>query len=371
MRAGGHTPCKLAFDSYIDGYASDTYQIDEQNFYLAFDTAGNTYEYATNLPKSASVGSLTAMAPLNVGDFVRRGSGSETILIDASNTGASRGVRGTKNSFWQGFTAPSSTSGRVVVVTPGAGAGATGTGVTYRHSDWGEDVGHGLVLHPDGVAPTVTANQDFDSLSVINADTISDHAIIFTAADDLSGLRSFTVKVTNQDNGISHVFEDTDHDGVISLTFDETSPQFDGDVIFECIATDNVGNVNTRPFGKAEYTMTATIEHAGYNPAGATTFRRGDPAVLHVETTGYADTIMIEVPDEIKSGYPSDQVDFYGLTEYRTARWINFVVPDDCPAGNYTFIVHSYKNGSELEARPAMITIIDQGITGDVRIRLR
>ncbi|MBR4606509.1 MAG: InlB B-repeat-containing protein [Lachnospiraceae bacterium] len=371
VRADGTTPFKLMFDSYIDGYAGDTYQIDEQNFYVAYNDPDQANEYKTILPKTTGISSLVGTKKLAVNGFVRSYFGGTSLLIDASNTGASRGYKGTKNSFFQGFTAPTFTSGTVLAVTPGAGAG-NGLHDGYSHSLWSEDVLNTLRLYPDGEAPVITGNQDFAALTVINDTTLTDHAIEFNASDAISGLRSLSVKIINQDNGAVRTAADDDHDGKVTFTFDPTSAIFDGDVVFEVTAIDNVGNRNLAVYGKTEYTLMAEILHAGYNPAGVTTFACGDPAVLHAETTGYADTIMIEVPDEIKSGYPADMVDFYGLIEYRTPIYANFVVPDDCPAGNYTFVVHSYKNGVELEARPVMITITN-GTSGggSVRVRIR
>jgi hypothetical protein len=368
VRADGRTPFKLSFDSYIDGRATDDYQITEQNFYLSFDAAGDTYEFKTLVPSETGIQTRSGSTTLPVSEFVRRGSGSETILLDASLTGASRRSYGMNNSFWQAFTAPASISGKTVVATPGAAAGEDDN---YRHSAWDEDVLNAISFIPDGEAPDINANQDFASLTVINADTIADGAIRFNAADALSGLGSLEVKVINQDNGLTHVFKDTDADGVVEFTYDVTSALFDGDVTFEVTAIDNVGNENLAIYGKAEYTMTAEILHAGYNPSGVTTYRRGDLALLHVVTTGYADTIRIQVPAEIAPGYPADGYDFYGLVDYRTNLNVNFVVPYDCPAGIYEFIVHSYKNGVELEARPVMITIIDAPVGSDVRVRIR
>lgn len=368
VRADGYTPVKLSFNSYIDGTATDDYQITEQEFYVAHDSEGEEYKFRTNVGTSSVT--LSGFANLPVANFKRFGSGLSTILIDSARTGSTRGVYGTQNTFFQGFSIPVSESGKKIVVTPGAGAGGDSR---YKHSIWSDDVTHSLTIYPDGEAPAISGNQDFASMTVINESTIANNSIEFTASDALSGLRSLSVKVINQDNGATRTALDDDGDGKVSFAFDPTTALFDGDVVFEVVSYDNVGNRSIAVYGKAEYTLTAEVFHAGYNPTGATTFKRGDPAVLHAETTGYADTIKIEVPDALKSGYPvSTMTEFYGLIAYRTPVYANFVVPDDCPAGNYTFIVHSYKNGVELEAKPAMITIVDGDSSyGDVRIRLR
>ncbi|MBP5168648.1 MAG: hypothetical protein ILP14_05525, partial [Oscillospiraceae bacterium] len=377
VRADGRTPVKLSFESYMNGTATKDYQISEQEFYVNRDTPGTAYRFRTVLPNSTDI-SKAAMQSLPAKQFQRYGGGTEKLLLDASNTGAQRGVMGTKNIFFQCFMIPQTESGKVLAVTPGAGAGdaeaqdeETEEGETYMHSVWEKDILNAIYLYPDGEGPAVTANQDFDSLTVINLDTIADKAITFTATDELSGLREMSVRVINQDNSLAQTIKDTDKDGVIALTADGSSVLFEGDVMFEVTAVDNVGNRNVRVYGKAEYTMQAEITHSGYNPNDATDFRRGDPALLYIETTGFADTIRMEVPRELKSGYPSDQKEFYGLRDYRTVLYINFNVPEDCPPGTYSITVHSYKNGVRLEARPVMITVLDGPTSGIVHVRLR
>ena len=383
VRADGITPFRLSFESFVNGKASEEYQITEQTFYFSKDEPGQDYRFMTILPKSrkaqSGVGQSGAgMTELSVSRFVRRGVGEKALLYDAGLTGAARSADLTWNQFWQCFVAPSSLHGSTVVVTPGAAAGED---ASYRHSAWEADMTRALYVTLDGEAPVLTANQDFAALSVINADTLTDGVILFTASDALSGLGGLNVKVTNQDNGDSHVFEG-DENGIVRIEYDPEIHLFDGDVTIEVTAWDMVFNRVTVTYGKAEFDLKATVTRilSPHDPV----FKRGESGILHVTARGYADKICVEFPEAFKAAAESqdmpkvageswDQTFVYGVPQDEVTEELYFCIPLDLKEdGEFEIIVRAYKGERVLTERPQLCTVKVRGtILDELRTRLR
>ena len=413
VRADGITPFRLSFESFVNGKASEEYQITEQTFYFSKDEPGQDYRFMTILPKSrkaqssagqvgvgqsgagqngktqSSVGQSGAgMTELNVSRFVRRGVGEKALLYDAGLTGAARSADLTWNQFWQCFVAPSSLHGSTVVVTPGAAAGED---ASYRHSAWEADVTRALYVTLDGEAPVLTANQDFAALSVINADTLTDGVILFTASDALSGLCGLNVKVTNQDNGDSHVFEG-DENGIVRIEYDPEIHLFDGDVTIEVTAWDMVFNRVSVTYGKAEFDLKATVTRilSPHDPV----FKRGESGILHVTARGYADKICVEFPEAFKAGGELpymlkasgesaevlkvtgeswDQTFVYAVPQDEVTEELTFMIPLGLDEdGEFEIIVRAFKGERELTERPQLSTVKVRGtILDELRTRLR
>ena len=408
VRADGITPFRLSFESFVNGKASEEYQITEQAFYFSKDAPGQDYRFLTILPKSRTAQSGAGqggtgqsgarqngagqngagMTELSVSRFVRRGVGEEALLYDAGLTGAARSADLTWNRFWQCFVAPSSLHGSTVVVTPGAAAGEDDS---YRHSAWEADIVQALYVTLDGEAPVLTANQDFAALSVINADTLTGGVILFTASDALSGLGGLSVKVTNQDNGDSHVFEG-DENGIVRIEYDPEIHLFDGDVTIEVTAWDKVYNRVTVTYGKAEFDLKATVTRilSPHDPV----FKRGESGILHVTARGYADKICVEFPDAFKrrgqradaagtaaelsdalmtAAESWDQTFVYAVPLDEVTEELYFCIPLDLEEdGEFEIVVRAFKGERELTERPQLCTVKVRGtILDELRTRLR
>ncbi len=368
VKADGITPCLFSFESYIQGNASFGYQITEQSFYLACDAPGQTWHFQTIVPKSLSPEGLLEETALPVADFIRYGSGEEKLLLDAGLTGATRGARGVWNSFWQGFFIPAGLSGRTIVVTPGA---AAGEGENLRHSVWEEDADHALSFLADGVPPVITMSQDLTALKVINADDLTDRTLLFTASDDLSGLKSFTLTIWNLDNGIIQTFYGDD-EGKIMIECDPEEMLFQGDVCFELTAEDHVSNQASILCGKKEFELEATIWRIlePHSPV----FKRGESGILCITAKGYAERLEVEYPEAF--GWPLEERQksyVYPIPEAEVTEREIFMIPlylDE--NGEYEIAVRAYKDGQMLEERPRLCTLRVVGsILEELRTRLR
>ena len=376
VRADGVTPFRLSFESFINGKTDADYQITEQSFFFSKDAPGQSYQFLTMLPKSRALQDGSAMTELPVSGFVRRGVGKEALLYDAGLTGAARSADLSWNQFWQCFVAPTSLHGATIVVTPGAAAGED---VSYRHSAWEADVTQALRVILDGEAPVVTSNQDFSALSVINGETLQDGRILFTARDDLSGLGGLTVRVTNQDNGDSHVYE-ADASGCVSIEYDPESHLFDGDITLEVTAWDKVSNQVSVLYGKTEFDLKASVTRilAPHEPV----FKRGESGMLHVKARGYVDKIEVVFPEELREGVGASLVSEgeesclvyeYAVPQDEVREEQVFMIPLTLPEdGELAIIVRAYKGERVLTERPTLCTITVRGsILDELRTRLR
>lgn len=363
VRADGKTPFQLIFDSYLDGEARADYQIDVQTFAIAVGSAGNAQEYTTTLPCSDLAASSV---PLSVSEFTRKMVG-EGILGDVSNTGASRSNYGRKNTFFQCFTVPASYNGKTIVVTPGAGAGAGSNGdVVY--SSWSKDVLNAIRIVADGEAPVVTGAEMLETMTEINREN-GIPVLTLSAADDLSGVKEFTVTVTNLNTGMTKVLK-PNNSWQIVIDFGSDDAVFNGDVQLRVESMDHVGNAYVKEYGVQEFSMTAEVCNAADHDTSVC--KKGENALLHVVTYGYADRIVIELPEELQEGNEAVQLEFYyPYPNYVAEENVVFSVPLYCPAGSYTLKVHAYKNGVELIAKPAVLIITEESVTDDVRVRIR
>lgn len=361
VRADGHTPFSLTFDSYLDGEARANYQIDIQTFAVAVGGTGKTQEYTTMLPYSAL---SSARVPLPVSEFSRKMTGS-SILGDISNTGASRSNYGRNNTFYQCFTVPAAFNGQTIYVTPVAGAQGDEKVI---YSSWDKDVLNAVSFVADGEAPIVTGAEILETMTRINKDE-GIPVLTLSAVDALSGVEKFTVTVTNIDVDASKVLL-PDADGRIVIDFSSDDVLYSGDVQIKVEATDHVGNSYTNEYGVQEFSMMAEVFNAVDHSTAVC--KKGENALLHVVTYGYADRIMVEFPEALKTGNESVQTEFiYAYPSYVAEENVIFRVPLYCPAGSYTIIVHAYKNGEELIAKPAVLTVTDESIMDDVRVRIR
>ncbi|MBR3508452.1 MAG: InlB B-repeat-containing protein [Lachnospiraceae bacterium] len=368
VRADGITPFKLSFEAFLLGTASDQYQITEERFCLSYDEAGEAYCFRTYLPKSRALEGMTEAEALPVAQFVRQGAGEEVILTDAGLTGAYRGMNGTWNMFWQGFFAPAWTSGRKIVVMPGAAAGEENE---YRSSAWEDDVLHSICLTADGIAPVITVNQELSADGVINAKDFTDKKLVFHAEDDLSGLKSFVLRVCNQDNGDKRTFYG-DALGNIVMEMDPTTHLFDGDVTIELTAFDNVANVTELSFGKTEFELEAAVIRLlpPHNPL----FKRGESGMLRIRTRGYVDRIQVEFPKELmEENEEWNRIFSYEMPAYEAKEELIFMIPLDLTEdGTYEITVRAYKGQGMLEEKPRLCTISILGsVLDELRTRLR
>ncbi|MBP5264622.1 MAG: hypothetical protein J6Z33_09655, partial [Lachnospiraceae bacterium] len=231
----------------------------------------------------------------------------------------------------------------------------------------------------------------FAALSVINADTLTDGVILITASDALSGLGGLRVKVTNQDNGDSHVFEG-DENGIVRIEYDPEIHLFDGDITIEVTAWDMVFNRVTVTYGKAEFDLKATVTRilSPHDPV----FKRGESGILRITARGYADKISVEFPEAFKAGGELpymlkasgesaevlkvtgeswDQTFVYAMPQDEVTEELYFCIPLGLDEdGEFEIIVRAFKGERELTERPQLCTVKVRGtILDELRTRLR
>lgn len=361
VRADGEGAFQLAYESYMQGYPRDNYQINYQIFDSQIEALNTQQRYITKIPYSYP---LDFVGNLDVTRFTREVTG-EPILRDAMNTGAYRENGAKNNSFWQAFNVPKSLHGQIIKVTPVAGASHI-LGTVY--SDWNDDLTHSALLIADGEAPVISGVDVLDGLDNINHEDGPIY-LDLNAVDDLSGLREFKVNVLNKDNGQQKTYV-SDANGNILINIVEENSLFYGDIALEFVAVDNVGNERVLEYGVTEFKLEAKIVNA--NNPNVNVCKKGETAILSVVTYGYCDRVVITMPEGLKEGNESLQLEYiYPSPVYIQEEQLAIVVPLYCETRTYEFIVKAYKDGEELIAKPTLVTIDDETLLDEFRVRIR
>ena len=360
VRADGAGAFKLSYNSFMDGEARANYQINRQTFAIALDTPGTESRFVSHLPYSNPIkAGEDVVDPRTVARYMY----GTSIFRDIQNFSAARYNDARKNHFEQCFAVYPSYDGKVLVVTPVAGASVGDDEDDTVTSEWSDDILHSLTLYPDGKAPDILGLETLATMTTIdrNMGLPSFHV---TATDALSGVKSLKVIITNQNNGLQKVYYPNAL-GEIDLDFNGPDVElFNGDLSVEAIAIDNVGNVNQIVYGTQVFTLDSRIKPS--------TVKKGGFFTLQAVTRGFADRLVIELPPELQPGNEGLQL------EYNYPTHVNFYesevllvrVPRDCPATTYTVTVRAYKNGEMLENFP-QVTVLDEYAFEDVRVRIR
>lgn len=362
VKADGATPFLLSFESYIKGTAREAYQIDYQ-ILDAVLADGTGQRHITRLPHTVPSGQEVQ---LDSSAFVRQTEeNGGTVLQDAMYTGAYRSDQAKRVSFYQAFTLPESLNGQRITVVPAAGAG-TGNG-TIKYSDWLLDSSHALVLIADGEAPEITGLEALQSVGLIDR-TQGSIVLETKAADSLSGLKDFYLRVENQDNYSTATYP-ADENGVVRLEITKTEAVFAGNFSVTAHAVDNVGNETVQSYYVTEFALETEVERilAPHEPI----FKRGESGVLSIAAWGYVDRVEVEFPDFL-SEYDRT-FDYTASPDYKKEEKIQFMIPLYAPEGEgYEITVRAYKGDKNLEEHPSIQTIkVGGSVLDEIRTRLR
>ncbi len=147
---------------------------------------------------------------------------------------------------------------------------------------------------------------------------------------------------------------------MVEIPINGSSSLFYGDVSFELVATDNVGNTNSVTYGALNFGLTASLSKTGVLP-------RGTGVVLNFTTTGYADRAEVIWPAEFEP-LPNN-FDYTSNPEYAKSEAIGFILPLNGTQDTYYITVRAYKDGRMLEE--VLPIQVSGSILDEVRIRIR
>ncbi len=336
IKADGATEHLLHVQGYLNGAATDQYQVDWLQ--SVSEEGGRQEWYRAKVPKvDISVGSGT----FENNELVTNASVENLQLVAVTWATASRTNQSKVVKLDQRFTVNAALDGRQITVYPRALAELKGK--EYA-SDLTEDKTHGLILIPDGVAPTITGISALESAGNINM-TEAKKEYLIQASDSGSGVRSLKVTINNQDNGMTRTY--TSDDGSLTITMQRDDYLFLGDFIVNAEAVDNVGNRHSVGSDKLAFTLEAELKRSRYPYNGD--FKAGDGAVLTVTTGGYADKVIIRFPEELLRLNPNLNKEYvYDFPEAICTEIYEFNIPLGTPGGTYIIEVEAWKNGRKL-----------------------
>lgn len=356
VKADGATPFMLDYVAKLNGNARDDYQVDHLYFDIKMEGTSYTQEFLTKIPHSDST--VAGSVSIPAGSLLRSVLGS-TLMSDAMNSSVTKKNYAVDAYFNQAFSIPASLHGSVLRITPRAGAAyiALDGWEEIMLSDAFDDATHGITIYPDGKAPEFGGTSILESMTEYDRD--AGIVINLTATDADSGLKQFYVKVTNIDNYSTQTFV-ADEAGMVSIPVNGNSSLFYGDVSFELVGVDNVGNVGKVTYGAVNFGLTAHLSKTGVHP-------RGTGVILYFTTTGYADRAEVVWPAEFDA--LPNRFDYTSNPEYAKSEAIPFVLPLNGTQDSYDIIVRAYKDGRMIEE---VLTIQVAGsILDDVRVRIR
>ena len=256
---------------------------------------------------------------------------------------------------------------RIKILPIGGAEGETET----VYSDYQKDQQNSITLVADGEAPELRGLESLKSLQVIDRDA-GTVCVNVSAADSLSGIAEFYVKVTNQDNHQEKFFR-PETDGNILLTITGDEALFAGDFSVAAYTRDRVGNETQVSCDTTEFALSAKLERilAPHDPI----FKKGESGILYITVTGYADRVEVEFPEEMTRLDPELNRTFLyaGNPEYQKEEQVQFMIPLDAAEGaDYTITVRAYKGDRRLEEFPELAVLeVNGSILDDIRTRLR
>lgn len=364
VRSDGSTPVTLQYGSYIDGMATERYQINHAVF-VSVDHEGQVpaYNYISMQNQALSSGSI------RIPDrFIHFSAENDPLLEYYPYTQAYREDRNRRLSVTQSYTLSAAASGKEIEVYPRAGADWAGE--TF-YSAQEEDRRNGLTLIGDGEPPVIRGMELLRDLSLIDR-RVNAPVLSLTAGDELSGVREFYLTIYNGDNNCSRRF-DPDEAGLIQVELTADDQLFSGDFTAAAYAVDNVGNEIIVSEAATEFGLTADIERilSPHDPV----FKNGESGVLHIEVWGYPDYVEIEFPAEMTEQNPdlNRRIEYTGNPRYCQEEEIQFMIPLYTPSNtDYTVTVRAYKGNRLLEQYPELSVVEVSGtVLDDFRTRLR
>lgn len=363
VRADGSTPFTLKNEAYMDGTASQGYQLNE----TIYETVSDDSSVARNIIRTAS----TEIADTSIRTDANGLSYSTDGTTALQQYTYSYTVRSNKNRDLMGvqkFTISRDLSGQTIQVIPVAEADKESDKVYSVHE---LDEKNKITLIADGEAPVIRGLEIMEDRDLIDRRDGS-ITVTVTADDDLSGVKDFYVVIKNTDNAITKTYL-PDVDGCIRITITEDEPIFSGDFTVLGYAVDNVGNENNLSYGTTEFALASSVERilSPHNPI----FKCGESGILTFTTWGYADRVEVIFPESMTALDPTlnKVYDYTDCPGYMITEHLQFMVPLYTPENqNLEITVRAYKGDKKLEDHPTISVI---GVSGTVldefRTRLR
>ena len=363
VRADGSTPFTLKNEAYMDGTASQGYQLNE----TIYETVSDDSSVARNIIRTAS----TEIADTSIRTDANGLSYSTDGTTALQQYSFSYTVRSNKNRDLMGvqkFTISRDLSGQTIQVIPVAEADKESDKVYSAHE---LDEKNKITLIADGEAPVIRGLEIMEDRDLIDRRDGS-ITVTVTADDDLSGVKDFYVVIKNTDNAITKTYL-PDVDGSIRITITEDEPIFSGDFTVLGYAVDNVGNENNLSYGTTEFALASSVERilSPHDPI----FKCGESGILTFTTWGYADRVEVIFPESMTALDPTlnKVYDYTDCPGYMITEHLQFMVPLYTPENqNLEITVRAYKGDKKLEDHPTISVI---GVSGTVldefRTRLR
>jgi uncharacterized repeat protein (TIGR02543 family) len=363
VRADGTTPFTLKNEAYMDGTASQGYQLNE----TIYETVSDDSSVARNIIRTAS----TEIADTSIRTDANGLSYSTDGTTALQQYSYSYTVRSNKNRDLMGvqkFTISRDLSGQTIQVIPVAEADKESDKVYSVHE---LDEKNKITLIADGEAPVIRGLEIMEDRDLIDRRDGS-ITVTVTADDDLSGVKDFYVVIKNTDNAITKTYL-PDVDGSIRITITEDEPIFSGDFTVLGYAVDNVGNENNLSYGTTEFALASSVERilSPHDPI----FKCGESGILTFTTWGYADRVEVIFPESMTALDPTlnKVYDYTDCPGYMITEHLQFMVPLYTPENqNLEITVRAYKGDKKLEDHPTISVI---GVSGTVldefRTRLR
>lgn len=363
VRADGSTPFTLKNEAYMDGTASQGYQLNE----TIYETVSDDSSVARNIIRTAS----TEIADTSIRTDANGLSYSTDGTTALQQYTYSYTVRSNKNRDLMGvqkFTISRDLSGQTIQVIPVAEADKESDKVYSVHE---LDEKNKITLIADGEAPVIRGLEIMEDRDLIDRRDGS-ITIRASAEDELSGVMDFYIVISNSDNAVMKTYT-PDENGYINITITNDEPIFSGDFTLLGYAVDNVGNENSLSYGTTEFALASSVERilSPHDPI----FKCGESGILTFTTWGYADRVEVVFPESMTALDPTlnKVYDYTDCPGYMITEHLQFMVPLYTPENqNLEITVRAYKGDKKLEDHPTISVI---GVSGTVldefRTRLR
>lgn len=359
VRADGATEHKLSVGGYVDGKATNGYQVDWLKIIVSSREV--TEWYQTRIPKVDTDAGDKKFINMQLATDA---SAEELSLWNPTSAEAERTNNSVNVLVEQRFVLDSLTDGKAIYVYPQASAESN---KQYFYSDEVEDKENAITLIPDAKAPVISGVNALENAGNIDM-TEESKDFVITATDDGSGVKSFAITIINQDNQMTRTY--TSDTGELTITMAKDDYLFLGDFAVTAEAVDNVGNVGSHESANLAFTLKAELQRARFPYNGD--FKAGDGAVLTITTGGYADKVIIRFPDELLALNPDlDKEYIYEFPEAIKTEIYEFNIPLGTPNGNYTIEVEAWKNGRKLTEELELPVKTIGSIIEEFRTRIR
>lgn len=345
IKADGITEHTLTSKGYINSLADDSYQIDKDELTILKQGDSTLTEESWTVNKNTN--NLTFSNKV----------GSNNAGIDISSLVGTRTSDNKTVEVKHNFTIGPDRTGQLIEICPGFSG--TYKGIEYN-SNFTTDSTFKITLKPDGVDPVITGGNTVQPTTNIDENV----TLTFSANDAHCGLKQFTIRVENKDNGkvISETFTGADALGNKDVILRKSDEAWIGELLITLEAVDNVGNVVTEQYTTLTYTLDVECESLLIETEGED-FRQGETGELIYWANGYPDYVDVEFPSELvpfvkeKPG----EIEIIGNTvryiysnldkQDRHAAEIEevyFKTPLYIDEKDYEIMVTSYKNGLKL-----------------------